>query len=169
MFHPTLDGGRRAALGLDRLFEQAVEPYLQQERLEWEPSPQLRRQGSPGLRGDVDGERPPPHQKSQVRHISRNHPGEAPACLSGAIEPDPDLRDTESVPLSEPVDDFFAREVVPHVPDAWINQDRRDAKDAEVGLVGYEINFNREFYTYTPPRPLKEIEADIREIERGIS
>jgi len=86
----------------------------------------------------------------------------------GNPESDPELRDTESVPLSEGVDAFFAREVKPHVPDAWIDTDRRDLMDGEVGIVGYEINFNRYFYRYTPPRPLEEIEAEIRTIEQDI-
>jgi type I restriction enzyme M protein len=98
----------------------------------------------------------------------------------GNPEPDPELRDTESVPLpigDDPVDregvpasvrSFFDREVKPHVPDAWIDTSRRDPKDGKVGLVGYEINFNRYFYRYTPPRPLEEIEADIRGIEIDI-
>ena len=86
----------------------------------------------------------------------------------GNPEPDPELRDTESVPLAESVDSFFEREVKPHVPDAWIDRTRRDPKDGEVGIVGYEINFNRYFYRYKPPRPLEEIEADIRNIERDI-
>ena len=86
----------------------------------------------------------------------------------GYPEPDPELRDTENVPLAESVDAFFEREVKPHVPDAWIDRARRDSKDGEVGIVGYEINFNRYFYRYKPPRPLEEIEADIRNIERDI-
>ena len=86
----------------------------------------------------------------------------------GDPEPDPELRDTESVPLAEPVEAFFEREVKPHVPDAWIDTSRRDDKDGEVGIVGYEINFNRYFYRYTPPRPLEEIEADIGAIETDI-
>jgi len=98
----------------------------------------------------------------------------------GSPEPDPDLRDTESVPLAndpDPADKqgvpasvslFFEREVKPHVPDAWIDISRRDAKDGLVGIIGYEINFNRYFYKYTPPRPLEKIEADIRAIEEDI-
>jgi len=86
----------------------------------------------------------------------------------GNPEPDPELRDTESVPLTENVEAFFEREVKPHVPDAWIDVAKRDPKDGQVGLVGYEINFNRYFYRYTPPRPLEEIETDIRVIERDI-
>ena len=86
----------------------------------------------------------------------------------GHPEPDPELRDAESVPLSESVQAFFEREVKPHVPDAWIDTTRRDERDGEVGIVGYEINFNRYFYRYTPPRPLEEIETDIRAIEMDI-
>jgi type I restriction enzyme M protein len=86
----------------------------------------------------------------------------------GNPELDADLRDTESVPLSEPIEAFFDREVKPHVPDAWIDAAKLDPRDGEIGMVGYEINFNRYFYRYTPPRPLEEIEADIRDIEKDI-
>jgi type I restriction enzyme M protein len=86
----------------------------------------------------------------------------------GNPEPDPDLRDTENVPLGEDVQEFFAREVKPHVPDAWINESIRDEKDGKVGIVGYEINFNRYFYRYQPPRPLEEIEADIKAVEADV-
>ncbi len=98
----------------------------------------------------------------------------------GDPEPDPELRDTESVPLpdgDDPADadgipasvrTFFDREVRPHMPDAWIDTAKRDPRDGRVGIIGYEINFNRYFYRYTPPRPLEEIEADIRAIERDI-
>ncbi len=98
----------------------------------------------------------------------------------GRPEPDPELRDAEAVPLpvgAEPaneqhvtrsVQEYFAREVSPHVPDAWIDTSRRDTKDRLVGIVGYEINFNRYFYRYKEPRPLEEIEADIRAIETQI-
>jgi type I restriction enzyme M protein len=86
----------------------------------------------------------------------------------GYPEPDPELRDSENVSLAEDVDLFFEREVKPHVPDAWVNTAIRDQKDGQVGKVGYEINFNRYFYRYTPPRPLEEIEADIRKVEQEI-
>jgi type I restriction enzyme M protein len=74
--------------------------------------------------------------------------------------PDPDLRDYENVPLDEDIDGYFAREVTPHVPDAWI--DRSKTK------VGYEIPFTRHFYVYTPPRPLAEIDAELRDLESQI-
>jgi len=86
----------------------------------------------------------------------------------GNPEPDTNLRDYENVPLSESVQAFFEREVKPHVSDAWIDESKRDEKDGQVGIVGYEINFNRYFYTYEPPRPLDEIEADIKKIESEI-
>jgi type I restriction enzyme M protein len=86
----------------------------------------------------------------------------------GHPEPHPELRDTENVPLGESVEAYFEREVKPYVPDAWINTAIRDHKDGQVGRVGYEINFNRYFYKYQPPRPLPEIEADIKALEREI-
>jgi len=72
------------------------------------------------------------------------------------------------VPLGEDVQEFFAREVEPHVPDVWINISVKDPQDGKIGRVGYEINFNRFFYKYQPPRFLEEIEADIRTLEREI-
>ena len=86
----------------------------------------------------------------------------------GSPEPDPELRDEERVPLTVDVQTFFEREVAPHVPDAWIDESKRDARDGEVGVVGYGINFNRYFYRYAPPRALEAIESDIREIEGEI-
>ncbi|GAA2723963.1 class I SAM-dependent DNA methyltransferase [Actinocorallia aurantiaca] len=82
---------------------------------------------------------------------------------------DPDLRDAENVPLTENIDKYFAREVFPHVPDAWI-ADFKDPKTKEVGRtkIGYEIPFTRHFYTYTPPRPLAEIDAELKELESQI-
>jgi len=68
--------------------------------------------------------------------------------------PDSSLRDTENVPLSEDVETYFKREVLPHAPDAWI--------DHEKTQVGYEIPFNRHFYVFQPPRPLSEIDAELK-------
>jgi len=86
----------------------------------------------------------------------------ADICLDsqGKPEPDPELRDYENVPLKEDVDEYMKCEVLPHVPDAWI--DRSKTK------IGYEINFNRYFYKYTPPRPLGEIESELKKIEQEI-
>jgi type I restriction enzyme M protein len=79
----------------------------------------------------------------------------------GNPEPDPELRDYENVPLKEDVAEYMKREVLPHVPDAWIDESKT--------RIGYEINFNRYFYKYVPPRPLEEIEADLRKIEAEIA
>ncbi len=86
----------------------------------------------------------------------------AEICLDkeGKPEPDPELRDTESVPLKESIEDYFKREVLPHVADAWI--------DPTKTKVGYEIPLNRHFYRYEPPRPLEEIEQDILVLEQEI-
>ena len=110
-----------------------------------------------------------PVKKAILSALSgRNEQAEICRDKDGNPEPDPELRDTESVPLAEPIEVFFEREVLPHVPDAWIDTTRRDPKDGEMGIVGYEINFNRYFYEYRPPRPLEEIEADIQAIEKDI-
>lgn len=79
---------------------------------------------------------------------------------------DPDLRDTENVPLQESIKDYVQREVLPHVPDAWVNETICDEKDGKPGKVGYEINFNRYFYVYKPPRPPHVIADEIREMEK---
>ncbi|MGM0578321.1 MAG: type I restriction-modification system subunit M [Myxococcota bacterium] len=78
----------------------------------------------------------------------------------GNPEPDTDLRDYENVPLEDDIDAYMEREVLPHVPDAWVDHDKTK--------VGYEIPFTRHFYEYTPPRPLDEIESEIRDLESRI-
>jgi type I restriction enzyme M protein len=72
----------------------------------------------------------------------------------GQSVPDASLRDTENVPLAEDVATYFKREVLPHAPDAWIDHDKTK--------VGYEIPFNRHFYVFKPPRPLAEIDAELK-------
>lgn len=112
---------------------------------------------------------PAPIKKAIFAALSeRDETAEICRDKNGDPEPDPDLRDTENVPLSEDIQTFFEREVTPHVPDAWINTNVRDEKDGEVGKVGYEINFNRYFYEYQPPRDLEEIEAEIKTLEKEI-
>ena len=110
-----------------------------------------------------------PVRKAILAALSEHDESAQVCCYAkGEPEPDAELRDTENVPPSESVEAFFEREVKPHVPDAWVNEAVRDHKDGEVGKVGYEINFNRYFYRYVPPRPLEEIEADIRAHEAEI-
>lgn len=95
----------------------------------------------------------------------------AAICLDsdGRPEPDPELRDFELVPLKEDWKTYFTREVTPFVPDAWVDETYRDDADRGVGRVGYEINFNRYFYRYTPPRPLTEINAELKTLEAEIA
>jgi len=85
-------------------------------------------------------------------------------------EVDANLRDTENVPLKESIVDFFLREVRPYVGDAWINPDAklRDEIDGGIGKVGYEINFNREFFKYSQPRSLDVIDRDLDKVEDRI-
>ena len=106
-----------------------------------------------------------PWKKKLFRDVFASTDPEAePVSVSnrdGGWEPDPALRDFENVPLKDDVDVYFEREVRPHVPDAWI--------DREKDKVGYEISFNRYFYKSMPPRPLKEIDADLKTAEEEIS
>jgi type I restriction enzyme M protein len=78
----------------------------------------------------------------------------------GHPEPDTSLRDTENVPLKDDIQAYFEREVLPHVPDAWIDVDKT--------RVGYEIPFTRYFYEYQQLRPLEEIDQEIRDLEGEI-
>ena len=79
----------------------------------------------------------------------------------GKPEADTELRDTESIPLKEDIQAYFKREVLPHVPDAWIDKSKT--------RIGYEIPLNRHFYVYEPPRALEEIEAELKTIEAEIA
>jgi type I restriction enzyme M protein len=82
------------------------------------------------------------------------------SAIGNRFEPDPELRDTEQIPLLEPggIDGFIAREVLPYAPDAWV--------DPEATKIGYEISFNRYFYKPQPMRSLEETRADIVGLER---
>ena len=90
----------------------------------------------------------------------RDETAEVCRDAKGNPEPDTDLRDTETVPLKESIEAYFKREVLPHVPDAWVDETKTK--------VGYEIPLNRHFYRYEPPRPLEVIEADIKKLEGEI-
>ena len=91
-----------------------------------------------------------------VERPLRDAAGRIERDKKGQPKADAALRDTENVPLSEDIGAYFAREVLPHVPDAWI--------DASKSKVGYEIPFTRHFYVYTPPRALEEIDADLQRL-----
>ena len=78
----------------------------------------------------------------------------------GKPQPDSALRDTENVPLGQDIQAYFEREVLPHAPDAWIDEAKTK--------VGYEIPFNRHFYVFEPPRPLEMIDAELKEVAANI-
>ena len=108
------------------------------------------------------GWKAPQHKLFRSLFTTKDPEAEPVAATSGndTYEPDADLRDFENVPLKEDIDAYFDREVRPHVPDAWMDR----SKDK----LGYEINFNRHFYKYTPPRALEEIDAELKLAEAEI-
>jgi type I restriction enzyme M protein len=83
-------------------------------------------------------------------------------------EADPALKDTENIPLKEDVISYFLREVCPYLGDAWIDRDALDEQDGGIGKIGYEINFNRVFFQYKAPRPLKVIDSELAKVEERI-
>lgn len=91
-------------------------------------------------------------ERDETAEICRN--------VKGEVEPDTELRDTENVPLKKGIEEYFKAEVLPHVPDAWIEHSKTK--------VGYEIPLTREFYVYTPPRPLDVINKEIAELENEL-
>lgn len=95
----------------------------------------------------------------------------APEVLDeeGNPVPDKELEDFESVSLEQNIGDYMAAEVLPHVPDAWVDADYTDDRDGQIGKVGYEINFNRYFYKYVPPRDLHDIDVELKAVEAEIA
>jgi type I restriction enzyme M protein len=98
------------------------------------------------------------YSKVTVERPERNANGEVVLDKKGNPKPDSSLRDTENIPLLMDVDEYMQKEVLPHVPDAWIDHGKTN--------VGYEINFTKYFYTYKPLRSLDEIRADILALEQ---
>ncbi len=99
------------------------------------------------------------YTKITVERPLRDESGK-PVLVKGKPQADSDLRDTENVPLTEDIETYFAREVLPFAPDAWIDNSK--------SKVGYEIPFTRYFFQYQAPRPSKEIMAEILEIEKEL-
>ncbi len=94
--------------------------------------------------------------------------GETVRNAKGDYIVDTSFKDTENVPFKQNIQAYFEDEVLPHLPDAFVDQSVRDEKDGEVGIVGYEINFNRYFYNYVPPRSLHDIDAELKTSEARI-
>jgi type I restriction enzyme M protein len=100
------------------------------------------------------------YTRIQVERPQRDEDGNIITDSKGKPKPDTNLRDYENVPLKEDIKEYFNREVIPHVPDAWIDHSKQK--------VGYTINFTRYFYQYKPLRPTEEIKKDILEIEKDL-
>lgn len=156
---------------MDELVQQAIldtlntfneEKYLSRDKFLKQFKKQLEQVSSDSIKLSA------PQLKAIIKHLSE-HDDDAEICKAkGEIEPNPDLRDYENVPLTETIEEYFEREVKPHVPNAWIDTNKRDEKDDEVGIVGYEIPFNRHFYVYEPPRKLEEIDAELDALSKEI-
>lgn len=122
----------------------------------------------------VSSDKPTTAEKKALVKFFGEHDDNAEICHfesgknKGEMEPNPELRDYENVPLKEDIHAYFEREVKPHVPLAWIDKTKRDEQDGQVGIVGYEIPFNRHFYEYKPPRSLEEIDADLDKVSAEI-
>lgn len=137
-----------------RAFGQATQEKLFKDRKEFLTELRL-------LDGQLDMGLTAPELKAVMSALGeRDETAEICRDRDGQPEPDADLRDTETVPLKESIEAYFKREVLPHVPDAWI--------DTTKTKVGYEIPLNRHFYRYEPPRPLEVIETDIKRLEDDI-
>ena len=115
-----------------------------------------------GAEADASVKLSAPERKAVLAALGERDP-EAEVCRDrrGNPEPDTELRDTETVPLSDDVDAYIAREVLPHVRDAWVDESKTK--------IGYEIPLNRHFYVYEPSRPLEEIESDLQALEQEIA
>lgn len=111
---------------------------------------------------------PAPAFKLLVSHLGEQDDAAEVCKTKGEQEANADLRDNENVPLGEDIYDYLKREVLPHVPDAWIDTSKTDPLDGQVGIVGYEIPFNRHFYQYQPPRELAAIDADLDAVAKEI-
>jgi type I restriction enzyme M protein len=97
------------------------------------------------------------YSRLTVERPAKDEKGKVVKDKNGNPKPDADLRDFENVPLQDDIKEYFKREVLPHVPDAWIDESKTK--------VGYEINFTKYFYKYKPLRSLEEIRADILKLE----
>ncbi|HUP68362.1 MAG TPA: class I SAM-dependent DNA methyltransferase [Acidimicrobiales bacterium] len=147
---PVVNLGERAGVLLDALGGLVGERYPTLGALESALAPVWAKLGKIGV----------PVRKAVVGAAMVRDPDAEPVPTKKGYEPDPELRDTENVPLDEAVDAFIEREVLPFAPDAWVDESKTK--------VGYEIPFTRHFYRYVPPRPLAEIDADIKASQQRI-
>ena len=104
----------------------------------------------------------------QKHLIEHDEEAELVKDAKGKLVANADLRDYENVPLNQDINEYFQKEVIPHIPLAWIDETKTDAKDGLVGVVGYEIPFNRHFYEYVPPRELAVIDEELETLTKEI-
>ena len=147
---PVVSLGERITDLVDALSGLVGECYLTLEELEVSLVPVWAKVGKIGA----------PVRKAVINATMVRDPDAESVRNKKGYEPDPELRDTENIPLDEEVDAFMQREVLPYAPDAWVN----DSKTK----IGYEIPFTRHFYEYVPPRSLAEIDADIKASQQRI-
>jgi type I restriction enzyme M protein len=147
---PVVSLGERAGTLLDALLGLVGESFPALAALELALAPVWVKLGKVGA----------PVRKAVISAAMVRDPGAEPVPTKNGYEADPEVRDTENIPLDEAVEAFIAREVLPFAPDAWVD----DSKTK----VGYEIPFTRHFYRYVPPRPLAEIDADIKASQQRI-
>ncbi len=147
---PVAQLGERASSLLDALAGLLGERYATLVELDSALAPIWAKVGKVGV----------PVRKAVTTAARVRDPQAEPVPAKSGVEPDPELRDTENIPLDESVDEFIEREVLPFAPDAWVD----DSKTK----IGYEIPFTRHFYRYVPPRPLGEIDADIKASQQRI-
>ena len=98
------------------------------------------------------------YAKVTVERPERNTKGQVVTDKKGNPKPDSSLRDTENIPLTMDIQEYMEKEVLPHVPDAWVDHSKTN--------IGYEVNFTKYFYQYKPLRSLEEIRKDIMAIEQ---
>ena len=146
---------------------ESLESHLMDER--WMSRPAFDTALSGALKGAGVKVGAPVRKAIRSALSERDEDAEVCTDAKGKPEPDTDLRDHELVPLNEGWRDYVQREVLPFVPDACVDESYTDSQDGGVGRVGYEINFNRYFYKYVPPRPLEEIDVELKALEAEIA
>ncbi|MCL7997707.1 type I restriction-modification system subunit M [Brucella sp. 21LCYQ03] len=112
---------------------------------------------------------PKPLRKALLSVFGVRNPDAAAVVIDGEVQIDNDLTDYENIPLKQDIHAYMAKEVLPHAPDAIIDEKYVDVKDGQIGVVGYEINFNRYFYVFEQPRHPNEIMTEIKALSAEVA
>jgi type I restriction enzyme M protein len=151
---PAAAGRRQQAAILDALKDLAEGPLVKNREAFAEKAKAAFKQAKVKVPASLFG-------KILLALAQRDETADVCKGAKGKVESDPALREYEYVPLKEDVTAYMQREVLPHVPDAWVDESKTK--------IGYEIAINHLFYKYEPPRPLIEIESELKQIEREIA